>query len=413
MIKLKSQANLKLHLCCFVVLVLLLGLAAPVAPVAGGVAMAAEKLSESAASLLRPGYITTVAGNGEIGYTGDGGPATEAGLNYIYGTASDLVGNLYIADRNSNVIRKVNRQGIISTVAGSGQAGYNGDNMVATESQLFAPYGVVADLFGNIYFADSGNHRVRKVDGNGVITTVAGTGTFATGGGFSGDGGAAVEAQLKNPRGIALDLDGNIYFCDTGNYRVRKIDCNGVITTVAGNGTPGSAAAIPDQTPALNANLTPNGLAVGIDGSIYLTSYHRVLKVNPAGQISTVAGTGVGGYSGDGAAAVSAQLKNPLDVAVDLLGNLYIADYSNQRVRKVNSGGIISTVAGDGTMANTGDGGPAVNAQLLNPTNVSMNLLGNLYIGTQTQVRKVGFYIPAIPQSSGEEQQSAEALLVQ
>ena len=319
------------------------------------------------------GNISTVAGTGTAGFSGDGGAATSAQLDNPYGVAVDGASNLYIADENNNRIRKVNSSGNISTVAGTGTAGFSGDGGAATSAQLDNPYVVALDGAGNLYIADGGNHRIRKVNSAGVISTVAGSGAQ----GFGGDGGAATAALLNFPIDVAPDALGNLYIAEWVNNRIRKVDSDGNITTVAGR----------EQ---LNE---PRGVAPDGAGNLYIadTDNHRIHKVDSAGVISTVAGSGTAGFSGDGGAAVSAQLDNPSDVAPDGAGNLYIADVVNQRIRKVDSAGVISTVAGSGTAGFSGDGGAATAAQLDGPTDVALDGAGNLYIsdGLNHRIRKV------------------------
>jgi sugar lactone lactonase YvrE len=277
------------------------------------------------------GTITTVAGNGTPGFSGDGGPATNARLAYPTGVAVDAAGNLYIADRLNSRVRKVSTSGTITTVAGDGSAGFSGDGGPATNAQLAGPYGVAVDAAGNLYIADFQNSRVRKVSTSGTITTVAGDGSF----GFSGDGGPATNAQLAGPNGVAVDAAGNLYIADINNHRVRKVSTSGTITTVAGNGTPGFSG---DGGPATNARLRPpTGVAVDAAGNLYIADIfnQRVRKVSTSGTITTVAGTGIYGFSGDGGPATNARLAYPSGVAVDAAGNLYIADQNNHRVRKV------------------------------------------------------------------------------
>ena len=339
------------------------------------------------------GVISTVAGAGTYGFGGDGGPAVAAQLDTPYGVAVDGAGNLYIADRNNHRIRKVDSAGAISTVAGGGPIG---DGGAAVAAQLYSPQGVAPDGAGNLYIADLGNRRIRKVDAAGVISTVAGAGTR----GYGGDGGAATEAQL-GPRGVALDGAGNLYIADQNNHRIRKVDAAGVISTVAGDGTRGSGG---DGGPAVAAQLDlPNGVALDGLGNLYIadTGNHRIRKVDAAGVISTVAGDGevgfgAGGYGGDGGPATAAQLSFPRGVAVDGAGNLYIADSSNNRIRKVDAAGVISTVAGSGEVGfgeggYGGDGGPAVAAQLDWPIGVAVDGAGNLYIADYLnhRIRKV------------------------
>ena len=248
--------------------------------------------------------ITTIAGTPPRAPDGDGGPAIEANLNWPGGVAVDGAGNVYIADRGNDRIRRVDGAGIITTIAGTGESGSSADGGPAIEANLNWPAGVAVDGAGNVYIADRGNDRIRRVDGAGVITTIAGTGVR----GFSGDGGPAVEAKLDGPSGIAVDGAGNVYIADRGNDRIRRVDGAGVITTIAG--------------------------------------------------------TGVRGFSGDGGPAVEAKLDGPSGIAVDGAGNVYIADYNNHRVRRVDGAGIITTIAGTGVRGFSGDGGPAVEAEL-------------------------------------------------
>ena len=317
------------------------------------------------------GLITTLAGDGTAGFSGDNGPAASAQLTGPYGVAVDSGGNLYIADSVNNRIRKISN-GVITTVAGNGTSGFSGDNGPATSAQLYLPFGVAVDAAGNLYIADSADNRIRKVS-NGIITTVAGNGTF----GFSGDNGAATAAQLSNPVGVAVDSAGNLYIADTANNRIRKVS-NGVITTVAGNGFAGFSG---DNGNATTAQLNlPSGLAVDAAGNLYIgdRANQRVRKVSN-GVITTVAGNGIQGFSGDNGLAISAQFASPAGVAVDSSGNLYIADTSNNRIRVV-SAGVITTVAGNGTQGFSGDSLPAASAQLNRPNGVAVDSAGNVYI---------------------------------
>jgi len=299
------------------------------------------------------GILTQAAGNGTVGISGDNGPASSAQLYFPHGAAVDSAGNVYIADTYSHRIRKVSNW-VITTFAGDGTQGLGGDNGPATSAELNYPEGVATDSAGNVYIADSFNGRVRKVS-NGVITTVAG------GGSTLGDNGPATSATVGFPTGVALDSVGNLYICDEGDSRIRKVS-NGLITTVAGNGMPGFSG---DNGPATSAEMgSPWGIAVDSAGDLYIadTRNARVRKV-ANGVITTVAGSSEWGFSGDSGPATNAQLNNPMGVAADLAGNVYIADTVNNRVRRVTNG-IINTVAGNGTYGFSGDSGPATGAQL-------------------------------------------------
>ncbi len=264
--------------------------------------------------------ILTVAGSNHTSYTGDEGPATNAGLYYPTGVAIDTFGNIFIADQNHNVIRKVNLSGIISTFAGSGITGYTGDNGPATNARLNQPTCIALDSHGNLYISDESNNAIRKVNASGIITTIAGNGAL----GYSGDGGPATNATLANPYGIVCDTSGNVFIADQLNHVIRKINTSGTISTFAGNNLPG--------------------------------------------------------YSGDGGPATLCQLYNPTGVTFDHLGNLFIADANNNVIRKVNATGIITTIAGTGAVGYTGDGSPATVAELNYPACLAFDDSGSLFI---------------------------------
>lgn len=319
------------------------------------------------------GIITTVAGTGIYGFQGDDGAATSAALAGPRGIALDESGNLYIADTLNHRIRKVSAEGVITTIAGGNAAGFSGEGTAAQLARLNLPTAVAVDRRGNVYVADSGNHRIRRISAAGVITTVAGGGIN----GFRGDGGPASVALLNAPQSLALDVEENLYVADTGNHRIRKIDPRGVIATVAG-----SDAAAGDGGPAVDASLfEPSGIAVDATGNVFIadSANHRVRRVTPQGIISTMAGDGSAGYSGDGGSAALAQLNHPNGLAVDRAGTLYIADTGNHAVRRV-SGGIISTIAGNGEPGKDGDFGPSASARLFNPSAVALDRSGGLYI---------------------------------
>ena len=320
------------------------------------------------------GVIATVVGNGFEGFSGDNGPAISAQLNAPGALAVDSAGNLFIADTWNNRIREVSN-GVITTVAGNGSLAFGGDNGPATGAQLTAA-GLAVDSAGNLYIADSYNSRIRKVS-NGVITTVVGNGTFA----FGGDNGPATSAQLQ-AEGVAVDSAGNLYVI--GGSRVRKVS-NGVITTVAGGGFSLGG----DNGPATSAQFnSPGALAVDSASGLYIADGYRVRKVSN-GVIATVAGNGTNGSSGDNGPATSAQLRAG-SLAVDSAGNLYIADTLNNRIRKV-SNGVITTVAGNGSPGFGGDNGPATSAQLYYPGGIVLDSAGSLYIADtyNSRIRKV------------------------
>lgn len=322
------------------------------------------------------GTISTLAGNGTTTFLGDGGPATSAALSRPTGVAVDNFGNLYVADYEHHRIRKVDSSGTIGTVAGNGSAGFSGDGGPAIGGQLRHPTGVALDASGNLYVADTDNQRIRKIDLSGNISTIVGD-WFP---GFYGDGGPATQARLNYPTGVALDSSGNLYIADFSNNRIRKVDGSGMITTVAGNG---SYAFSGDNGPATAASLA-KPFAVALDGSggyyIADTYNHRIRKVNAAATISTVAGNGISGFSGDGGSATSKSLSYPGGVCLDASGDLYISDTNNHRVRKVNTAGSISTVVGNGVLGFSGDGGPAVQARLNFPFPVAIDSAGRIFI---------------------------------
>ncbi len=333
------------------------------------------------------GIITTVAGTGTPGYSGDGGPAAGAQLNSPGGVTLDASGNLFIADILNHRIRQVSPNGIITTVAGNGKAGFSGDGTPAAGAQLNSPAGVAVDASGNLFIADPGNQRIRKVSPGGIISTVTGNGTPA----YFGDGGPAAGGLLRNPLGVAVDGSGNLLIADSGNYCIRKVSSNGIITTVAGNGTRGYSG---DSSRATNAQLSfPTAMTVDASGSLFIADNgnNRFRKVSPAGIITTVAGNGTSGYSGDGGPATSAQLAGPSGMKVDATGNLFIADILNHRIRKISPNGIIATVAGNGTPGYSGDVGPATSAQLTFPSGVAFDASGNLFIADtgNSRIRKI------------------------
>ena len=328
-----------------------------------------------------PGMISTVAGNGQWIFRGDGGPATQSPLFLPMGGAVDAAGDLYISDSNNQRIRLVTAAtGLMTTVAGNGIAGFGGDGGPATAAQLNTPTDVKLDGAGNFYIVDSGNHVVRMVNpSTGLIWTVAGIGGKS---GYSGDNGPATQAHLAYPSAVAFDGDHALYISDTGNNAIRKVDLStGIITTVAGTGVAGYGG---DGGPATSGQLNyPWGVALGNDGSIYIAdlSNNRIRKVSPGGTLSTVVGTGTRGYGGDGGPAAQAQLNVPASVLMDVAGNLYVADSGNQLVRKVGvTSGIIDTIAGTYGGGIDSDGIAADATSLDGPYALFLDGLGNLYI---------------------------------
>jgi uncharacterized protein (TIGR03437 family) len=342
--------------------------------------------------LAQPGVISTVVGSGSGNYSGDGGPALKAGVPSPTGLAMDSSGNMYILETSIARVRKVTAGGTITAYAGTGTFGFSGDGGTATNAQLFPGHGIAVDGAGNLYIAD--NHRIRKVDPSGIITTVVGTGTGNSvgQGGFSGDGGPATAAMLYAPSAVAVDAAGNLYIADTFNYRIRRVDKNtGVITTVAGNGNvPQNKQTANDGGVATQVPIEPpTSVTLDSVGNIYLSGGARVQKVDTSGIIRTVAGNGTLGDTGDGGPGTGAEVKGVQGLAADNAGNLYLAEIN--RIRKVDASGIISTVAGNGTRGYTGDGGPAISAQFEGSQDVVVDSAGNFYVSDSSAnvVRKV------------------------
>ena len=361
--------------------------------------------------IAQTGIITTMAGNGIIGFSGDGGPAIEAALNGPSGVFVDDFGNIFIADEHNHRIRKVdNATGIITTIAGSDESrvtgAFGGDGGLATDAALSFPKGVVLDSNGNIFIADFGNSRIRKVDGKtGIITTVAGNG-FP---GFSRDGGLATEASLDHPEGVSVDNLGNIYIADTLNFVIRKVDAkSGIITTVAGGSD--DFDVLGDGGQAVEAALNePSGVFADSSGNIFIadTRNQRIRKVDgKTGIITTIAGSGAlgfaaGSFGGDGGRATEGSLNHPVDAFVDNFGNVFIADEGNHRIRRVDSeSGIITTVAGNGSPGFSGDDGPAIEAALNQPEGVFVDIEGNVFIVDLFRIRMVSPIQDADPSSN-------------
>jgi uncharacterized protein (TIGR03437 family) len=337
------------------------------------------------------GVITTVAGTDFL-FTAGGAPARQAPLGGVSAVAVDSRGNLFLTASTYGMILRVTAGGVLEVVAGNGIRAFSGDGGEATNASLFSPWGIAVDAAGNIFIADTGNHRIRKVSPDGIISTVAGSGVR----GSSGDGGPATAASLNEPNGVALDSGGNLYIADTANHRIRKVTPGGIISTVAGTGRPGL---IGDGGPATQASLEkPYDVAVGPSGILYIadTYNHAIRRVSPEGVLSTIAGVGFFGFSGDGGPAVDAALQFPEGVHVDAGGNVYISDTQNHRIRRIGANGIITTIAGSGPTGFDaggfqGDGGPATRALLNGPQKAVVDAAGNLYIADffNRRVRRV------------------------
>jgi hypothetical protein len=349
--------------------------------------------------------ITTIGGNG-IGIYGDnihdGGSATNAEIRWPDCVYVDNRGNIYIAESGDNRVRKINASGIITTIGGTGVHGFSGDGGPATDAQLLSPEAVFSDTFGNVYIADANNNRIRKITTlTGTITTIAGSGPTGVGTATSaGDGGAATNAQIGNPSGLCLDKFGNIYIADYGNNKIRKIDAiTNIITTVAGTGTTGYTGGFVgysgDGGLAINAEFSGT-IEVFADsaGNLFICDQwnHAIRKVTAAtGIITTIAGTGTAGYMGDGGPATIAQLNQPAGIFVDKKENIFIAEYGDGVIRRIDGvTGIISTVAGTGTLGFSGDDGPATNAEL-RCGNVFLDQYGTIFIADidNNRIRKV------------------------
>jgi hypothetical protein len=300
------------------------------------------------------GIVTTVAGGGApqgTGFSGDSGSATSAELNSPADVASDSAGNLFIADQNNNRIRRV-FGGSITTMAGNGGADFSGDSLSALNASIGTPTAVAVDRIGNVYFAVQSQHRIRKVTTTDLVLTITGTGMA----GYSGDNGPASQAAINSPARLAVDSSGNLYFADSGNFRVRKVTPTGIITTVAGDGTLDVSTASGGAGQALATSIgIPFGVALDGLGNLYISSLNTALvrKVTPGGLISTIAGTGMPGFSGDGGFATLANFGSNAALAADASGNVIVADLNNQRVRKLQTGGLVRV----GSFAQIASGG--------------------------------------------------------
>ncbi len=327
--------------------------------------------------------IYTIAGTGNPSYGGDGGLAINSTLQGVTGIALDKIGNIFICDNINHRIRKIDVNGIITTIAGGGTS-YS-DSIVGTSAIVTMPWGICTDDAGNVYFTEGHYNQVKKINSSGMITTVAGA--MSTGG-FAGDGGLATQALFKNICNVVVDKKGNILISDAGNNRIRKVNTAGIISTIAGS----PSGSFGDGIPASNAILLwPGGIAVDKIGNIFIGELNGYLvrKVDTLGIITTIAGNGTQGYTGDGGIATNASLGLIQGICCDTSGNVFIADKSYSNVRKIDKQGIITTVAGT-TYGYSGDGGPATLAQV-NPWDAELDSIGNMYIadGTNNVVRKI------------------------
>jgi sugar lactone lactonase YvrE len=428
--------------------------------------IAAEEIQKG-----RVGVVTAIAGTKKAGFTGDGGAATDAQLDSPSGIVLDTKGNVYVADTNNNRVRRIDPDGIITTVAGTGMKGFSGDKGPARAARLASPMGLAIDGVGNLYIADYGNNRVRRVDTNGVITTVGGSGVAGPGpgrvatkvkisapeglavdgrgnlylseflharvvkisrdgrltvvagtgiAGYSGDGRRAVSAQLSNPAGLAFDSHGDLLIADYGNRVIRKVDAAGVITTIRKSVTarlqdPVGLASRGDDLYVADAgngrvlrirgskslsvvasDVHPAYLLIDGPGRLVMSDFldNRIKRIDisgPRGATSLIAGRAKAGFSGDGGPATKARLNLPYGLAMDAQGNLYFSDRKNNRVRRVDLRGVITTVAGTGVPGFGGDGGPARRARLSSPVGLAIDAAGNLYIADSgnSRVRRV------------------------
>ncbi len=323
--------------------------------------------------------ITTIAGDGITQYIGDGYPATIFSLAQPYGICEDKNGTIYVADFADHRIRKINIQDTLFTFCGTGTSGYSGDGGLIDTAKIRNPSGICIDTAGNLYITEWYNNVVRKVDkSTHIVTTVCGTGAY----GFSGDNGPATNAHLADPYASCIDNEGNIYIPDAGNNRIRKVDMHtGTITTVAGSGVMGFSG---DNMPATNAKLSnPMGVCVDSLGNIYIADNgnHRIRKVDAiTGIITTIAGNGVQGYFGDGGLAINSLIAQPNAICNDRFGNIYFSDFGNNVIRTIYTNGTIKTIAGNGHYGFSGDNGPAANATFNGATGIIVNDSGYIYI---------------------------------
>lgn len=335
----------------------------------------------------QPGIINTIYGIGVAGLSGDGGPASNAQIDTPCASVLDNAGNLILATFRN--VRKISPSGIITTIAGTSGYGYSGDGGPATDANFFFINGVAVDNSGNVYINDQNNFRIRKVNTSGTITTIAGTGIS----GYTGDGGPASNAAINNLTGlgeIIIDTANNIYFIDQSSV-VRKINTAGIINTIAGGGTDTA-----NGTPATNAQISVGGIAIDRAGNIYVSDWYRnkIRRINSSGIINDFAGTGIAGFSGDGGPAANAFLNEPYYLSCDSFDNIYFTDMGNSRIRMINSLGIITTIAGNGTWGSTGDGGLATSAEI-SGYYVGVNTNHNVLAAGPATLREIGSLLPS------------------
>jgi sugar lactone lactonase YvrE len=339
--------------------------------------------------IVKGQYITTICGNGMMTNTGDGGPASIAALAGPWAVSVDKSNNIYITCiAEGSRIRKIDASGMITTICGNDSTGFFGDGGPATAGQLDSARQVAFDRSGNIYICDMGNNRIRKINTAGILSTFAGNGAAA----YGGDGGPATAAQINQPNGIYFDATGNAYISENRSARIRMINTSGIISTFAGNGTPGYNG---DGGPATAAmiNLPNRILVIGSDVYFSEEGNNCIRKVDASGIISTFAGdgSGVAGYSGDGGPATDAELSDPDAIAADAYGNFYIADTYNEIIRVINPAGIINTYTGNGNSGYNGDCIADTAAELSSPYGMAVDTSGIVYIADEgnNRIRKI------------------------
>ncbi len=338
--------------------------------------------------MRQPGFITTFAGNGQSVHGGDHGPATGASFALMSAVVVTKNGDVYVLDSGAHVVRKITKStGIVTTIAGiPNQYGFSGDGGPATSAKLHGPQGLYFDeLSGSLYIADSSNQRVRMVDSEGKISTVAGSGVY----GFGGDGGLATNASFRSPISIIGNDKGELFIADRNNNRIRKVGTDKKISTIAGNGI--EEDFIEGEEATNSPLIFPVSLAINDEVFFSTTGFNSfVLKIGTYGRIRKIAGNGASGISGDGGPAVDASLGNDyICVAIGKDGDVYIADTANYRIRMINSSGIISTIAGDGQYA--GEGGPARETSFKFPFGFALSVAsnGDLYVSDENRLRMI------------------------